>query len=221
MLFRSMKNRVSLFNNWESLCLFDSFTTIGNNGLLTHENNDIEKGKLDTWQDTYFRIYLFRLFFKYNLFRYNSELHKDTVNLRNRFERFLNEYNLNHISYNFQPNEIFQKTGIALDLENELTLFQQRINRISSAIQEEKQSRMNKLLQIVTILSIMASIQPIFDLLSWAQTMYAWSDKFQNILQILIFVIWFSLLFFILFSDKVLKYFQKNHISPKQDEGNS
>lgn len=177
-----MKNRISIFNNWESLCLFDSFTTIGN-GIL------INAGQRITWEDSYFRIYLFRLFFKYNLYRYNSDLHDNTVQLRNHFEKFLNNYNLSHISFNFLPNEIFNKIGEALHLNEELNTFQSRINRISSAIQEEKQSRTNALLQFVSVLGGLGSVQPVFDGLSLAQKYLGWSNG-----------VFYTLLVFILLS---------------------
>jgi hypothetical protein len=55
-----LENKISIFNNWDALCLFDSFTCIGNN-VITQECQK------STWAYTYFRIYLFRLFFKYNI----------------------------------------------------------------------------------------------------------------------------------------------------------
>ena len=163
-----MKNKISIFNNWESLCMFDSFTTIGSDFLKKEEIK---------WEQSYFRIYLFRLFFKYNLYRYNSDLHDNTVKLRNQFEKFLNNYNLSHISFNFLPNEMFNKIGEALHLDEELNTFQNRINRISSAIQEEKQSRTNALLQFVSIIGGLGSVQPVFDGLSLAQKYLGWSNS--------------------------------------------
>jgi hypothetical protein len=179
-----MKNKISIFNNWDSLCLFDSFTTIGNN-ILTYERQK--------WEDSYFRIYLFRLFFKYNLYRYNSDLHYNTVKLRNQFDKFLNNYNLSHISFNFLPNEIFNKIGDALRLEEELVTFQNRINRISSAIQEEKQSRTNALLQFVSVLGGFGAVQPVIDLLSLIKIKHL--SIYYTLLVLIIFGIGTGILF--------------------------
>jgi hypothetical protein len=193
-----MKNKISIFNNWESLCLFDSFTTIGKGVLYSDDNKK-------TWEDSYFRIYLFRIFFKYNLYRYNSDLHDNTVKLRNQFEKFLNNYNLSHISFNFLPNEIFNKIGDALHLDEELKTFQSRINRISSAIQEEKQSRTNALLQFVSILGGLGSVQPVFDGLSLAQKYLGWSNGlFYTLLITILLGIAIGILAF-LFPDQVKK----------------
>jgi len=197
-----MSNKISYFNNWQSLCLFDSFTTIGTD-IISYENQK------KTWQDTYFRIYLFRLFFKYNLFRYNTDLNENTVKLRNRFESFLNNYKLNQISFNFLPNEIYSKIGLALRLDEELDTFQQRINRISDAIQEEKQSRMNMLLQAVTALSALGSVQPLLSGLSFAQQYLGWSNAlFYAILTLMLLLLAFGVCYF-LFPDQIKKLIGK------------
>jgi hypothetical protein len=202
-----MKNKISIFNNWESLCLFDSFTTIGNDFLKKEEPK---------WEQSYFRIYLFRLFFKYNLYRYNSDLHDNTLKLRNQFEKFLNNYNLSHISFNFLPNEIFNIIGDALHLEEELTTFQSRINRISSAIQEEKQSRTNALLQFVTVLGGLGSVQPVFEGLSLAQKYLGWSNGvFYTLLVLILLSIGLGVLAFLM--PEFVKKIKKNIFTKKSD----
>ncbi len=147
-----LENRVAAYANWEAICLFDSFCCVGSNFLLDPE------GKISLgWDQTYFRIYLFRIFFKYSLYRYNSlvaEADSDKlIGHRNQFDNFLNQYNISHISFNFLPNLIFEKTGAALDLRAEVEMFRERIRNLSAAIQEEKQAKTNKLLKAVTALS--------------------------------------------------------------------
>jgi hypothetical protein len=189
------------------MCLFDSFTTNGSDFL--------QKDK-PKWEDSYFRIYLFQLFFKYNLYRYNSDLHDNTVKLRNQFEKFLNNYNLSHISFNFLPNEMFNKIGEALHLGEELNTFQSRINRISSAIQEEKQSRTNALLQFVTVLGGLGSVQPIFDGLSLAQKYLGWSNGvFYTLLVLILLGIAIGVLAFLM--PDLVKKIKKNVFSKKDD----
>jgi hypothetical protein len=204
-----MKSKVSYFNNWEALCLFDSFTAVGS-GFLNNKIN------INTWSYTYFRIYLFQLFLKYNLYRYNSDLHGDTVKLRNQFEKFLNNYNLSHISFNFLPNEIFNKIGEALHLDEELETFQSRINRISTSIQEEKQSRTNALLQFVSVLGGLGSVQPVFDGLTLAQKYLGWSDGvFYTLLVLILLGIALGVLAFLM--PELVKKIKKNIFSKKSD----
>ena len=164
--FKSLiKNKISVFNNYTILPLFDSVTVIGNQLI----ENNLDSYKRKTWSESYFRIILYNLFIKYNLFRYNSELHEESeigeVELREKFENFLNTYNLSHISYNFLPNLIYQKHRESLDIDNELKLFQKRINRISESIKEEQQKRSNILLAIVGVFTSIGSVQPVFEFL--------------------------------------------------------
>ena len=204
-----MKNKISIFNNWESLCLFDSFTTIGNGVLFSDDNKK-------TWEDTYFRVYLFRLFFKYNLYRYNSDLHGNTLQLRNQFEQFLNQYNLSHISFNFLPNEIFNKIGVALKLDEELNTFQTRINRISTAIQEEKQSRTNALLQFVSVLGGLGSVMPVYDGLLLAKKYLGLNNLvFYTLLVLILLCIGLGLLAFLM--PELVKKIKKKIFIKKSD----
>ena len=158
-----LKNKISVFNNYTILTLFDSVTVIGK-GII---DVNPESYKRKTWSQSYFRIVLYNLFIKYNLFRYNSELQEDSesdeVELRDKFESFLNTYNFSHISYNFLPNLIFQSHKESLDIENELKLFQKRILRISESIKEEQQKRSNALLGIVGIFTSIGAVQPIYE----------------------------------------------------------
>jgi hypothetical protein len=158
-----LKNKISVFNNYAILPLFDSVTVIGHH--IIESQPDSYKRK--TWSQSYFRIILYNLFIKYNLFRYNSELHEesntDKVELRDKFEKFLNYYNLSHISYNFLPNLIFHSHKKSLDIENELQLFQKRIVRISESIKEEQQKRSNSLLGIVGIFTSIGAVKPVYE----------------------------------------------------------
>jgi hypothetical protein len=202
-----MKNRISFFNNWEALCLFDGFCCVGTNQL--DNRNSI---KYSTWDYTYFRIYLYRLFFKYNLYRYNSVIHHDkeeTTKYRDQFEAFLNKYNLSHISFNFLANDLFNKTGEALELEKELTIFRERINNLSTALQEKRQAKTNLLLQAVTVLSGISSVGPIFDILKEVEKWLGWSDAlFYSVLVIIILIFGGAILFYLM-PEKVRKWTSK------------
>ena len=193
-----MNNKISVFNNYDILPLFDSFTAIGHQILdsnPTHNNNI-------TWTQSYFRIYLHNLFIKFNLFRYNSEMINDSVAVRTEFETFLNTYNLSHISYNFLPNLIYQKQRISLDIDSELEKFQDRINRISQSILEEKQSRSNILLGIVGLVTSLSSIEPVIKAISDLQKFSGFSGAlFYSLLTILLIAVGVPLLMY-LFPDK-------------------
>jgi hypothetical protein len=163
-----LSDKISAFNNFAILPLFDSFTTVGNNIL----SNDWQKV---TYKMTYFRIYLFNLFIKYNLYRYNHEMRIDSVKTRSKFESFLNNYNLSVVSYNFLPNLIFEKHRKSMRIEEELTKFEDRINKISQAIQEEQQSRMNMLIGLVGLITSIGSVEPAIEILENVRNKIDWS----------------------------------------------
>ncbi|MFN5441048.1 MAG: hypothetical protein ACK5AR_04265, partial [Flavobacteriia bacterium] len=73
-----MDDKIAVFNNYTILPLFDTFTALGNS-LITSNNESSIPYLKSTWTQTYFRIYLFNIFMKYNLFRYNLEMGDDSV----------------------------------------------------------------------------------------------------------------------------------------------
>ena len=155
-------NKISVFNNYTILPLFDTVTVIGNKIIDSKPDSDKRK----TWSQSYFRIVLYNFYIKFNLFRYNSELQEysgnDEIKLRDKFESFLNTYNFSHISFNFLPNLILKNHKESLEIENELKLFKKRIMRISESIKEKQQKRSNTLVGIVGIFTSIGAVKPIF-----------------------------------------------------------
>ena len=164
-----MNEKISVFQNYTILPLFDTFTVLGE-GVITSANPHAVPGMKLTWTQTYFRIYLYNIFIKYNLFRYNLEMGDDSVKVRDEFESFLNTYNLSHISYNFLPNLLFHQHRKGLQIDEELQKFQERINRISQAIQEDQQKRSNLLLGIVGAMTSISSLEPVGEYLEKGRT---------------------------------------------------
>ena len=167
-----MEDKIEVFKNYAMLPLFDSFTTVGYN--LLNGNEGQQKGKHNTHSNMYFRIYLYNLFLKYNLFRYNSNMNADSVKTRDEFETYLNTYNISHISYNFLPNLIYHGLRSSLQIDDELKQFQERINRISQSIQEEQQKRSNMLLAVVGAMTSISSIEPVFGFMENTRNSLKW-----------------------------------------------
>ena len=103
-----------------------------------------------------------------------NEANAKKILLRDQFESFLNKYNIGHISFNFLGNELFNKTGQALELDKELITFRERINNFSKVLQEERESKTNNLLQIVTVLSGLSSVAPAIDMINQAEQYLQW-----------------------------------------------
>ena len=201
-----LQNRVAAFKNWEALCLFDGFCAIGHKFLLDRD------GVLKRdWDETYFRIYLFRLFFKYNLYRYSTLISKENsdkaVECRDQFEDFLNHYNISHISFNFLPNMIFEKVGNALDLQTEVDMFRERIRNLSTAIQEKKQAKTNFLLQLVTGLSGLSVLSDLPGIVDQVLKFTHWTRTELSVYVILLLVVLGFGVFYYLKPEQVKKWF--------------
>ena len=192
------KNTISVFNNWEGLALLDSFTVVGNKILDTPY-------KKEAYSRVYHGIYLYCLFLKYNLFKYNFEITDLDEDRRSNFQDFLAKYYYNYISYNFLPTEIFNKVKTALDIENEINLLNEKIVAIGLKIQEEQQARTNVILGIVMVLSTLASIQQIQGYIVITQKWLGLNDE-ETISIVIILVL--GILFFV-FGKTVLKKIKK------------
>ena len=135
------------------------------------------------------------------MYRYNSEIFEDkhsAIKVRDQFVDFLNRYEISHISFNFLPNEIYSKIGEALELEVELEKFKTRINNLSDKIQEERESKTNILLQIVTVLGGISSVGPILDAVDHFKEQIGFSSfVFYAITTVLILLVGIGVLYFI------------------------
>jgi hypothetical protein len=154
-----LSNKISVFKNYQILVLFDSLTVIGSNLF----DKNYPKESYDTWAKLYYRIYLHNLFLKYSLFMYNSIFDHNPVSTRDSFNKFINNFNINYISFNFLPNLLNKKIRKSLEIDEEIKYFESRINKISASILEEQQNRSNVLLSIVSVLASISSIKPVYE----------------------------------------------------------
>jgi hypothetical protein len=195
-------NSISVYNNWQALALLDSFTIVGNKII---DN----KRKEETFNSIYYGIYLYCLFLKYSLFKYNFEIADLDEDRRSHFQDFLAKYYFNYISYNFLPTQIFTKIKAALDVEKELTLLNEKIEAVGKKIQEEQQERTNKILGIVTVLTSISSVQPVYDYLIKGQKMLGWSTEIYWISIISIVFVVVTGIGIYLFGKSILKKINK------------
>lgn len=129
--------------------------------------------------------------------------------LRDQFEEFLNKYNISHISFNFLGNELFNKTGKALELEQELTTFRERVNNISQTLQEQRESKTNNLLQLVTLIGGISSISPVFDFVIKLEKYLAWNSIIFYGIILSIILILIGLIIYYIFPELFKKIWKK------------
>ncbi len=190
-------NSISVYNNWKGLALLDTFTFVGNGiGMFAYNN-------------FYHGIYLYSLFIKYSLFKFNYEIADLDEDRRSKFQEFLTKYFYNYISYNFLPTEIFKKLKISLDIDKELKIINEKIDLVGQKIQEEQQDRTNKILGIVTVLSSLSSAQPVYDYLLIGQKFLGWNVTLYWILAITLALLVLVSVGFYVFDNKILKWFNR------------
>jgi hypothetical protein len=164
------ENRISIYNNWKALSLFDSFTIL---------SEDVFPDLLKTWINRHFGMsYLHSLFLKFYLFRMNNLFQQnssDAVVLGTEFAEFERVCHFVKISYNFLPQEIYTAMDKGLEIEEEGKRLYELIAQ-EKHIQEEKSDRkINGLLLILTCLTVFSTI---WDFSSLINEVYPYTHNF-------------------------------------------
>jgi hypothetical protein len=179
-----MQNSIKVFNNYTGLALLDTFTIIGS-GVFKYKENDFFY--YNTYNRVYFAIYVYNLFLRYNLFRFNAIFSENPVKARSDFEAFVNNYNFSHISFNFLPNIFYKKIHNALGIDTEIEQFEKRLGKLAASIQEDQEKRQAALLGLVSLLTGLSSVKGILDILEKLRIRVNWtSGLFYSSLVILV-----------------------------------
>jgi len=166
-------NKISVFNNWSALTLFDTFTALFQKGALYNFN----------WENGYFNlIYLQSLYVKNHLFKVNKAFYAKGANhqkLDDELFEFTKYYNPSHISFNFLPNIIYKKVRNSLAINNELDQLKDRIERANQKLKEKTDKMINDVLTVIAFLAIFSAI---WDLTEWINKLIHEGTSSYNIL---------------------------------------
>jgi len=163
-------SKISVFNNWTALVLFDTFTRISTN----------YPDKYNTWEYDFFNIYIHCLFMKFFLYHINNRMCnnkkgiKETLSTKQEFADFTNNYYYSHISYKFLPNHLRDQLIEALDINYEIERMEVKIRRINEQADEKRENTTNLILIVIGLLSVFCMI---YDTSCWLVDMGI-SDKF-------------------------------------------
>jgi hypothetical protein len=171
-----MAKKISAFRNYEGLALLDSFTVIGHTNYTALNDDSEVYISHHTWNRVYFGIYIYNLFVRYSLFKFNAQFLSNPVKYRDEFQDFLNHYNFKHISFNFLPNLIFDRVRAALSIEEEIETFEKRLGSLATSIQEQQEKRQAFLLTIISVISAIDAIEGILAGLNQVQEKLGWSS---------------------------------------------
>lgn len=153
--FDSIMNngKVSVFNNWKALALFDSFTMLGHN---------ISENTVANWIENYFgMIYISELFVKFYLFRLNNDFrinHKNAGKLLEQFDDFEYSCWFDNVSYNFLPRLVQRSMEQGLEILTEKERLYQMIAQRKNSREERDNQRMNNLLFYLTLFTTFSMV---------------------------------------------------------------
>lgn len=188
------KNRISVFNNWSALSLFDTFTGLFQKGALYNPN----------WENGYFNLlYIHSLYVKNYLYKVNRTFFNkgiDRQKMEDQFFKFNQYYNPSHISFNFLPPIIFKKIRYSLAINDELELLKGRIERATLKYKEKRDKNINYILLVIALLTVFSVV---WDVSEWVNKMFSEGTSTYNLFSSALAVI--ALLFFGIFLFKNYK----------------
>jgi len=156
------ENKISIFENWSALALFDTFTGLFHKGVYNFN-----------WESVYFNLlYIPSLYVKTHLFKVNQEFYAkdaDHQKLDDQLFDFNKYYNPSHISHNFLPSIIFKKIRYALAIDDELDQLKIRIGRANQIRRDKTDKKMNYALVVIAVLTI---ISVLWDASEWSNKLF-------------------------------------------------
>jgi hypothetical protein len=206
------ENFFSAFKNYEMLALLDSFSVLGFENYKNLEDKDFYT--FNTWFKTYFSMYIFTLYIRYSLYRHNVHFREDPLKQRDEFKDFLVQYNLRHISFNFLPNLIFEHMRKAMLIDEEIELFEKRLESLAQKVQEQQEKKQAALLGLISALSSLQAIDPVMAGLKQVKGSLGWSESlFWSLLATLVlFLGWAGFWFFMPFAYRKIVKKIKNRL---------
>jgi hypothetical protein len=210
-----MKKSIKVFRNYTGLALLDSFTVIGQD---VYQPREVHAFKFNTYNRVYFAIYIYNLYLRYNIFRFNSIFHLDPVKIRDDFQQFLNQYNYSYISFNFLPNIFYKKIHQALDIDDEVAQFEKRLVGLATRLQEQQEKRQATLLGLISAVTALSSAGDIFGLLEGFRGTLQWTvSTFYTLLVLLVLAVGLPALAY-LFPELTRKFLRQVRSKDKRRE---
>ncbi len=154
------ENRISVFNNWSALALFDTFTRVSSQF----------PDRFHSWEYDYFNVYIHTLYSKFFMYLTSSKLsdvtiiNKETSIIRDEFIEFINDELHSHVSYKFLPNLMIKKLHHSLGIETEVKQMEIKVLRINEYLQEKRDKTLNIAISVIAVLSVFSSL---YDFSEW------------------------------------------------------
>lgn len=193
--FENLMNeqRMAFFKNWSAFALFDTFT------VLINKTQEGQYTTFSNFESSYFPIYVHSLFLKYALYAANDVLanypaaSKQSREMRDWFVDIKNRYHLDHLSYNFLPNEIDTRIRHALDIDTEMDSMSEKLEQVNDLVSERQEAQSNFILAFLSVVTLSSAL---WDCSEWFQKFFGVPDESYRILSggIVVFVVFMALL---------------------------
>ena len=163
------EQRMAFFRNWSALALFDTFT------VLINKKQEGAYTTFRNFETSYFPIYMNSLFLKYALYAANNVLavsppaSKRSRKTRDWYVDVSNRYYMEHISYNFLPNEIDSRIRKALDIDSETAQMAEKISRVAELVNEKQEAQSNFILAFLSVVTLSSAL---WDCSEWFQKLF-------------------------------------------------
>jgi len=176
--------KISVFNNWSCLSLFDTFT------VLLNKPQSSSFSTLDNFENIYLSLYVHAVFLKLALYRLNTQIaelspsDKRNKAARDRFLGIKNLFFMSHVSNNFLPNEMHRRLSESLEIESEIGQLEEKIEKINDGIEERSAQVMNRFL---AFMAFVAPFSAMWDFTEWSNKIFG-LDRSYPVFSLLVFV---------------------------------
>lgn len=147
-------NKLSIFNNWTALALFDTFT------ILAEPN--IQNNYLDDFKLHYFKyIYLNEFYVRNFMFHANAkfrECNAKIPQIENEFKLFKRYFYFSRIAHNFSLQELHDKIDSSLKIEHEFNQLQNYLQDERQRTEKINEQRFNIIINIITFTTLFSAI---------------------------------------------------------------
>ena len=140
---------IASFNNWKGLAINDTTAILMKSTVKPHQYNSWLYSYLEFiyFNAFYINAYLMKMNHKYQSREGNADLEKEYL----EFDR---TFNFHNISYRFQPQLIYERLRIGMEINDELIQLKEKIQQYSEKHERENEKRINIVLSTLTVLSI-------------------------------------------------------------------
>lgn len=147
-------NKLSIFNNWTALALFDTFTILG--------DSNIQNDYLNDFKLHYFKyIYLNEFYVRNFMFHANArfrECNARISQIENEFKIFKRYFYFSKIAHNFILQELHDKIDSSLKIEHEFSQLQNYLQDERQRSEKINEKRFNTIINIITFTTLFSAI---------------------------------------------------------------